>query len=307
MRKLLFLVVAVVSVATAGAVADLARPAASASQTVTITHTGYKPTSVSIAIGDAVAFTNSDTVAHTVAFKLTTGMQCTRAIPLVLQTGQSASCTFSSSGKFTFSDPANKGKNFRGSVSVAPAFLSSFAASPKTVVYGRKVTLAGKLVSQQAGQSLQVLGQQCGESAAAPLATVTTTTAGAFSYEAQPLKQTAYTVKFKNAVGSAATVAVLPRIRLGKVAPHRYVVHVFAAQSFAGKQATFQRYRSALKRWVRVKRVLLRGNATGVAPTVVSSVKFRSGIQARLRVRVVLGQKQVGSCYLPGRSNTIRS
>jgi hypothetical protein len=46
---------------------------------------------------------------------------------------------------------------------------------------------------------------------------------------------------------------------------------------------------------------------TGVAPTVVTSAKFRSGIKARQRVRVTLGAKQVGSCYLAGRSNTIRS
>jgi hypothetical protein len=58
---------------------------------------------------------------------------------------------------------------------------------------------------------------------------------------------------------------------------------------------------------VKVKRVLLQANTTGVAPTVITSATFRSRIRARLRVRVVLGQAQVGSCYAPGRSNTIRS
>ena len=117
----------------------------------------------------------------------------------------------------------------------------------------------------------------------------------------------AYTVKFKNSTSRAATIKVDPRLRLGKVARHRYMLRVFAAQSFAGKYATFQRYRLALRRWVNVKRVLLRANATGVAPTVITSVRFRSRIKAGLRVRVVLGQTQVGSCYLAGRSNTIRS
>jgi hypothetical protein len=58
---------------------------------------------------------------------------------------------------------------------------------------------------------------------------------------------------------------------------------------------------------VEVKRVLLRANGTGVAPTVITSAKFRSRLKAGLRVRVVLGQTQVGSCYLAGRSNTIHS
>jgi plastocyanin len=307
MRKLLLLFLAVTSLAAASAAADMARPAAAASKTVSITHTGYSPTSVSITVGDAVVFTNSDTVAHTVRFNPRTGIRCSRAIPLVLQPGQSASCTFGSAGTFNFSDPAHKGKNFRGTVSVAKASELSLALAPGVALYGRKVTLSGTLASKQAGESLEVLAKQCGQSASTRIASVTTTTGGAFSYQAQPLKNTVYTVKFKSFTSNTATVKVRPRLRLGKVAPHRYSLRVFAAQSFAGKYATFQRYRLALRRWVTVKRVPLRANGTGVAPTVITSAKFRSGIKAGLRVRVVLGQTQVGSCYLAGRSNTIRS
>jgi plastocyanin len=285
----------------------MARPAAAASKLVKITHTGYNPTSMSITVGDAVVFSNTDTATHTVRFNPTTGIRCSRTIPLVLQPGQSASCTFGSAGNFNFSDPANKGKNFRGTVTVAKAPALSLAVAPGLVLYGRKVTLSGTLASQRAGESLQVLAQQCGESAPTRIAAVTTAAGGAYSYQPQPLKNTVYTVKFKSSTSKAATVKVRPRLRLGKVAPHRYSLRVFAAQSFAGKYASFQRYRLALRRWVRVKRVLLRANGTGVAPTVITSAKFRSGIKSGLRVRVLLGQTQVGSCYLSGRSNTIRS
>jgi plastocyanin len=305
MRKLLVLLLAVGSFAAAGAVADTARSAAT--QTVKITRTGYVPASVSITVGDAVVFANSDTVAHTVDFKTTTGMHCSSALPLVIQPAKSASCTFSSAGKFTFSDPANKGKRFRGTVTVSPPLTSSLTVTPKTVVYGRKVTLAGKLASQLAGQSVDVLGQQCGATTSTRLGTVTTTTGGAFTFPTQPLKQTAYTVKLKNLTSSPVTVQVKPLLRLGKVARHRYTLTVSAAQSFAGKYAVFQRYRRATKRWVRVKRVLLQANTTGVAPTVITSARFRSRIRAGLRVRVALSQAQVGSCYVAGRSNTIRS
>jgi plastocyanin len=307
MRKVLLLLLAVASLATAGAAADRANPAAAASQTVTISKTGFKPTSVSITIGDTVVFSNIDTVAHTVEFKPTTGIHCTAALPLTLQAAKSASCTFANTGKFNFSDPAGKGKNFRGTVTVAKAPAASITATPATLVYGRKVTLAGKLASGQAGQSLQLLAQQCGAATSSPLATVTTTTGGAYTYQATPLMQTGYTVKFKNSTSSAATVKVQPGLKLSKVGRHRYALRVLAAQSFAGKSATFQRYRSTLKRWVKVKRVLLKANTTGVAPTVISSAKFRSSLRAKLRVRVVLGQAQVGTCYLAGRSNTIRS
>lgn len=307
MRKLVVLLVAVASLAAAGAAADSAKTAATATQTVTISKTGYKPTAVSINTGDSVRFSNSDTAAHTVDVKPTTGMNCGVALPFTVQAGASTTCTFASTGKFTFTDPANKGKNFRGTVSVAVALTSSLAVTPKAVVYGGKTTLAGVLASKLAGQSLQVLAQRCGASASTTVATVTTTTGGAFSYPAQPLDKTAYSVKSKNQTSSAATVNVLPQLRLKKIGRHRYSVQVSAAQSFAGKFASFQRYRPTLKQWRAVKSVLLKANSSGAAPTVITSAAFRSAISAGQRVRVVLGQKQVGACYAAGRSNTIRS
>ena len=102
-------------------------------------------------------------------------------------------------------------------------------------------------------------------------------------------------------------MAVAPSLQLSKVKRHHYKLQISAAQSFVGKVATFQRYRPKLKRWVKVKRVPLKASAPGTAPTVVTSATFRSGLRAHLRVRVSLGPKQVGSCYLAGLSNTIRS
>lgn len=307
MRKLLLLFVAVSSLAAATAAAELARPAASATATVTITHTGYNPKSVSITVGDSVAFKNSDTVAHTVRFNPKTGISCSRALPLVLQPGQSATCTFRTAGTFNFSDPKFKTKAFRGTVVIAAAPAVSLSVTPKVVAYGRSVTLSGTLANQNSGQSLQVLAQPCGQSAATKIATVTTTTGGAYSYQTKPLKNTAYKVKFKSSTSNTVSVKVRPRLRLGRVARHRYSLRVFAAQSFAGHHASFQRYRPALRRWVTVKRVLLRANSTGIAPTVLTTARFRSRIKAGLKVRVVLPRTQVGACYLAGRSNTIRS
>ena len=307
MRKLLFFLLAVASLAAAGAAADGARSAATATTTVKISHTGYTPAAVSIQVNEAVEFANTDTVSHTVDFKSMTGVKCTPNPPVVIPPAQSANCTFASAGKFTFSDPVSKGKNFHGTVTVSPALTSSITVTPKSVLYGRKTTLAGKLVNQLSGQSLQVLALQCGAAAAKAVGNVTTTSGGAFSYQTPPLMATAYTVKSKNLTSGAVTVKVLPALRLSKVARHRYALRVSAAQSFAGKYATFQRYRAATKRWSTVKRVLLEADSSGKAPTVVTSAKFRATLKARTRVRVLLGQKQVGSCYLAGRSNTIRS
>lgn len=305
MRKPLVLFLGVVVLAATGAAA---RSAATASQTVTISAAGYKPTAISNTVGDTVVFKNSDKVAHTVDFKQTTGLKCSAALPLAIAAGQSGSCTFSTAGKYNFSDPSNKGKNFRGTVTVSkPLTSGALTLTPRSVVYGHKSTLAGTLATLQAGQSVQVLATECGTTSSKLVTTVTTTTGGKFSYAATPLKKTAYVAKVKNSTSSAVTAIVMPRLVLGKVAKHRFTVHVSAAQSFAGKLATFQRYRKATKRWVKVKRVTLKANTTGVAPTVVSSAKFRSKIKSRLKVRIVLGPKQVGACYAGGRSNAIRS
>ena len=79
-------------------------------------------------------------------------------------------------------------------------------------------------------------------------------------------------------------MTVRPRVRLAKVASHRYSLRVLAAQSFAGKYGTFQRYNGAVRRWANVKRVLLRANSTGIAPTVIYvSVSFRATLPPRAR------------------------
>jgi plastocyanin len=308
MRKSLLFLLAVAVLAVAGAAAKQARSAAAASQTVTISSTGYKPTAVSISVGDSVVFDNKDTVAHTVQFKQTTGFNCSAALPLAIPAGQSASCTFPTAGKFNVSDPAHKGNKFRGTITVTTPLTSGpLTLSPKSVVYGHKSTLTGTLASKQSGQSVQIQGMECGTTTSKLLSTVTTTTGGKFTYAASPLKKTAYTAKVKGSTSPAATANVQPLLQLKKVSKHHFSVDVSAADSFAGKAATFQRYRSTTKRWVKVKRVLLKANTTGKPPTVISSAKFRSSVRSKSRVRVTLGSKQVGLCYATGHSNAIRS
>jgi plastocyanin len=302
MPKLVLIAIAIVSLALAGA-------AGAKTVAVSITKNGYVPRAVTIAAGDTVQFTNSDTVAHEIVFKTTMGVGCVPS-PLVLQPTQSGTCTFQTAGKFAYSDPNVKGNTFRGTVTVSgvpPADTLALAGKPQLVIYRGRVTLSGTLSNQKVGENVDVLAEPCGQTAVAKVSTVQTTTGGAFTAVVQPLENTVYTVKVKNTTSPAVAVKVRPRLRLRKLAPHRYSLRVFAAASFAGKYATFQRYSGALGRWIKVKRVLLRPNATGVAPTAISSVSFRSAIRPRLNVRMVLPQLQVGSCYRPGRSNVILS
>jgi plastocyanin len=303
MRKLLVLIGAVAAVAVPGA-------AATTTVTVSITKNGYVPKAVTIAVGDVVQFTNTDAVAHEVVLKKTGGVTCA-PIPLVLQPAQSGTCTFRNTGSYSYSDPNVRGNTFRGTVTVTgpapPVDTVTLAVKPLVVRYGGKVALSGVLSNQKVGENVDILAQACGQTASTKVMTVQTATGGTFVGVVTPRQNTVFTVKVKNTSSNAVSEKVRPRLRLGKVAPHRYSLRVFAEQSFAGKYATLQRYSGTRHRWVSVKRVVLRANSTGVAPTVISSVTFRSSIRARLKIRVVLPQPQVGTCYVGGRSNVILS
>jgi plastocyanin len=300
MRNILILAVVLASLALAGA-------AGAKTVTVSITKNGYVPSSTTIAPGDVVQFTNADTVAHQIVFKTTTGVTCT-PVGLVLQVAQSGSCTFATAGSYTYNDPNVKGNTFRGSVTVtAPPETVSLAGAPQALAYGGKVTLTGALSTHTVGASIDVMAQQCGQAAATKVATVQTATAGAFTAVVQPFANTTYTAKSKAATSSPVAVKVKPQLRLARVAAHRYSIRVVAAETMAGKYSAFQRYNAALSRWVTLKQVVLRASSTAAAPAVASSATFRSAVKAGLKVRALITQAQVGTCYLAGVSNAVRS
>jgi plastocyanin len=284
--------------------------AAANTVTVTVTKNGYVPRDVTLAVGDAVQFTNSDSAAHELRFKTTTGVACTPN-PLVLQPTQSGSCTFVSPGTFSYDDPNAKGNTFRGTITVpgptTPAATLSIASAPQMLLYAGKSTLSGTLSSLTVGENVDVMATACGQTASNKAATVQTTAGGLYAAVVQPLQTTAYTTKTKSATSATIVVKVKPRVQLSRVGAHRYLLRVSAGQSFAGHYGILQRYNGVFSRWVNVKRVLLRRNSTGVFPTVVSSAAFGSTVPSKRRIRVVLPQLQVGGCYLPGLSNTILS
>ena len=298
MRKVLVLPVAVLALVLAGSAAG------KVSETVTISKTGYTPTAVTITTDDAVVFKNTDTVAHTVAFNPTTGVNCGGTLPRAVPAGQSVSCSFSTAGKFRFSDPANNKKAFRGTVTVTPPLVANLTTKPKTVTYGRTSTIAGTVAGGQSGQTVQITAEPCHASATV-VGTVTTTAGGAFTYQAKPSNNTLYTLTSKG-LSSSTTVGVKPRKNLAKIGAHRFQVKVYAAQNFVGARVTFQRYKSSAKRWVAVKVVKMHASVTK-GQNVMTSAKFRSSVSAHKRVRASLGARQVSPCYSAAHSNAIRS
>jgi hypothetical protein len=205
----------------------------------------------------------------------------------------------------TFSDPSVTGTTFQGTLTLTAPDTLTLAADPDVVVYSSKVTLTGELSSKQAGVDVVVLAKPCGGNAATKASSAQTNAGGEYVAQPRAAINTVYTVQVGATTSAGVSVKVKPRLRLGRVAAHRYSLRAFAAQSFAGKYATFQRFSGG--RWISVKRVRLQKNSTNILPTVISSAAFRWTSTSRPRVRAILPQLQTGRCYLPGTSNEIRS
>lgn len=304
MKRLLALAVAVLATA-------VALSASAATTTMAITRNGYVPKTLTIVTGDSVVFANQDSVARQVVLKPTTGFTCTAG--LVIQAGQSSTCTFRTVTKYAASDPNRKGSAFKGTITVnagPPGSVLSLTATPKAVVYGGRSTLSGQLATGLANQKIDILARECGAAAFTKLTTVTTTSEGAYTFTVLPRKNTTYESRFRVVSSTQVLVKVPPRVTLRKLAPRRFRVTVLGAESYAGKFVLFQRYSSATRRWITVRSVVLRAGSTlttPINPTSASTAIFRSKIKARLRVRAYLTQAQAGTCYAARVSATIRS
>ena len=184
----------------------------------------------------------------------------------------------------------------------SPTSVTAFA-QPTVVTYGSPSTITGTITPAQSAK-VMLSSKPCTAASFKAASSVTSNDQGAWSAVVTPGVRTAYQAKVKGAQSSIVTVQVRPRVTLSKVAAHRFRTRVSAAQSFGGKIALFQK-RTALG-WRTVKSIVLVQLGSGTE-TIVSGKTFRSGIRARRTVRILLTQRQVGGCYLPGISNSIKT
>ena len=186
----------------------------------------------------------------------------------------------------------------------APTTLT-LKASATVVAYGGSTTLSGVLSTLKSGQRVDILGQECGQSGFKRVATVTTTTNGAFTYAAKPTLNTNFQAKQKNVTSPSTLVQTTPVLVLKKLAKNKFTVSVTAAQTFVGKFVVFQRLRNS--KWVSLRHVTLTTLTHGTKPTEVTSANFTVRMPVKLRIRAVLPAAQAATCYLPTKSKVVRS
>ena len=271
-------------------------PAATADRPIVISAAGFTPRNVTINVGDTVTWSNTDTRAHQVVVD--------RVCSITIQPAATGTCTFRATGRFDYREPSQTRNVWRGTVTVRAAAASlTIASSPRLVTYLGATTLSGALSTAQANERVTVRAQACGSTSFASLATVTTTTGGAWTLSARPQRTTVYEA-LSRGVTARTTVTVRPRVSVRKLTRGRFAVRVSAAQAFGGKIAVLQR-RTSTGSWVRVRYVTLRVMG-GTAPTVISGANVRANLRVGTRVRAVIGSAQVAPCYAAGTSNVVR-
>jgi hypothetical protein len=173
----------------------------------------------------------------------------------------------------------------------------SISMSKSTVVYGGTVKLSGVAALHQAGTEVRVLERAYGASTFSNIASVNTTTGGAWSYTASPGILSRYQAQVGNATSRVVTVKVRPKIVLAlKSRTARrgtFMVDVNGVRPFTGKYVLIQRLTSS-------------------GPTTLKHVKLGASSSAtftirlpkrRARVRAVMPSSQAAPGYLAGYSN----
>jgi plastocyanin len=271
----------------------LAAPASSATATVQIKRTGFVPATITINEDDSVTWTNVDTIDHQVVAN-----GGSFASP-ILKPGKSWTHTFRSGGTFRYHDALHSG--LKGTVTVrgAPPQVT-LAASAPVIKFGGSVTLTGTVSSKKAGETVTLVQLPFGQTTKQVVATLQTTTGGAFAFTVAPQIYTQYQAQWKTSE-SSVFIQVQPLIKLPFVSRTGYFhFYVTAATSFAGRTVFLQRYTLA-RTWVNIRALTL-GSKSGR----LISVRFvRSLIpRGRWSIRVFMPATEMGGGYLDSWSGT---
>jgi hypothetical protein len=168
------------------------------------------------------------------------------------------------------------------------------------VKFGATVTLSGTVSNKKAGETVTLVQLPYGETTKQVVATLQTTTGGAFTFSATPRVNTTYQAQWKG-LESSVIVQVQPVIKLPFVSRTGYFhFYVTAGTSFAGKTVFLQRFTLA-RQWVNVRALTL-GSKSGR----LISVRFVRSLMPRGRwsIRVFMPATEMGGGYLDAWSGT---
>jgi plastocyanin len=285
MRSFVLTVVGALALVLAGA----SSPAVTATKTVRITATAFKPATVTIATGDAVKWSNTDTKAHQVVAN-----SGAFASPTIAA-GKTWTHTFNTAGTYRYHDalhPALTGKV----VVTGPAPAVTIAATAPILIFGQGTTISGQVSNGQANERVTVYGQPYGNQSSFLIATLLTGPNGVWSVGVKPDLLTTYSARWKGTVSANVSVNVRPKIGFSVNRRGLAAIKVRTARSMAGHRVYIQRF-TRFHEWVKFRRVVLNARSGKLV-----RLHVRRG---RYTLRVYMTVNQAGAGYLDGWSRTV--
>jgi plastocyanin len=285
MRTAVLAAVAVLALAVTGA----SQPASTATKTVSITATGFSPTSRTIATTDSIKWTNNDTKSHQVVANNGSFVSPT------ITPGKSYSHTFNTAGTFRYHDALFPSRTGKIVVTGPPPAITIGTAAP-IIDYGQSTHISGVVSSKKAGETVTVFAQPYGQASPVLLATLLTTANGVWDVLVKPTLLTTYEAHWKTTVSQQIGVQLRPAVSFS-TSKRWGSVKVKADRSLAGKKAYLQKF-TRFHQWVKVRPIIL-GKS--------SSKRFLLGLPGghRYAVRIFMSLNQIGAGYLDGFSGTV--
>jgi plastocyanin len=275
---------------TLAAVGALMAPslANAATKGVNIYGSGFSPSTVTITQGDTVVWTNRDNANHQVL-----GARNDFVSP-ILHRGNQFQFTFNAAGTYKYADELHPRLTGTIVVKGLPPSLTLGASAPITIA-GNPVTLSGVVSNHKAGEAVSIYYQPYPQPNLILRATLLTTTGGAFSFIVSPGVLTSYQATWKGAYATPTTIQVMPRLSLGRSG--KWIVHVYAARSMAGRTVQFQRLNLVTGQWITIKRVML-----GASSSARFDLALPKGVN---KIRLTMSVNQAGAGYLGVVGSTI--
>jgi hypothetical protein len=187
---------------------------------------------------------------------------------------------------------------------LVPAAVAVAAATPPTLTADPLITgyttLFGTVPGAGANEEVVIEAKECGARSYLFVERTHTNASGAYRTERGVALRTSFRARARGAVSRPVTVQTRPGVRFEHEGGRRYNVWIIASRFFDGRRGRLERFDSTRRRWVLVKRVLIRRQSNpGHAQT---GARFTAPAKRGWLVRFVLPRDQARPCYLAGYS-----
>jgi hypothetical protein len=189
------------------------------------------------------------------------------------------------------------GTSYGSDVTFTTPEAVTLVAESTQAVYGLPLTLSGTVAGSASGVTVTVLAEPNGLASFAAVATVVSRAGGIWSYQAKPALETNYEASTTVGASPPVTIDVRPAIAIHLISGARFLIHVAAAKSFAGRTIQVQRLGST-GAWSTISRMALNANSSVILP--VAALPLGSST-----LRIAMSINQAGHGYLAGFSRAL--